>query len=42
VRDIKMVAEGDNKLINIRLVDIFLQTYHIENVALLTKSDYSS
>ena len=37
VRDIKMFAEGGYKLVKIRPVDMFPHTYHIENVALLTK-----
>jgi 23S rRNA (uracil1939-C5)-methyltransferase len=37
VRDIKMFVEGGYNLIKIRSVDMFPHTYHIENVALLTK-----
>jgi len=37
VRDIKMLVEGGYKLIKIRPVDMFPHTYHIENVALLSK-----
>ena len=37
VRDIKMFVEGGYKLVKIRPVDMFPHTYHIENVALLTK-----
>jgi 23S rRNA (uracil1939-C5)-methyltransferase len=37
VRDIKMLLDGGYKLIKIRPVDMFPHTYHIENVALLTK-----
>jgi len=37
VRDIKMLVESGYKLIKIRPVDMFPHTYHIENVALLTK-----
>ncbi len=37
VRDIKMFSEAGYKLIKIRPVDMFPQTYHIENVAVLTK-----
>lgn len=37
VRDIKMLTEAGYKLIKIRPVDMFPHTYHIENVALLTK-----
>ena len=36
-RDIKMMIEGGYKLIKIRPVDMFPHTYHIENVALLSK-----
>lgn len=37
VRDITMLIEGGYKLKKIRPVDMFPQTYHIENVALLEK-----
>ena len=44
VRDIKLLTEGGYsqrdafaKLIKIRSVDMFPHTFHIENVALLTK-----
>lgn len=37
VRDIKIFVAGGYKLIKIRPVDMFPHTYHIENVALLTK-----
>ena len=37
VRDIKMFVDGGYKLVKIRPVDMFPHTYHIENVALLTK-----
>ena len=37
VRDIKLLKEGGYKLVKIRPVDMFPHTYHIENVALLTK-----
>lgn len=37
VRDIKMFSDAGYKLIKIRPVDMFPQTYHIENVALLIK-----
>jgi 23S rRNA (uracil1939-C5)-methyltransferase len=37
VRDIKLMVEEGYKLIKIRPVDMFPHTYHIENVALLTK-----
>ncbi|MCF8243328.1 MAG: 23S rRNA (uracil(1939)-C(5))-methyltransferase RlmD [Melioribacteraceae bacterium] len=37
VRDIKLLIENGYKLIKIRPVDMFPQTYHIENVALLIK-----
>lgn len=37
VRDIKMFVEAGYKLLKIRPVDMFPQTYHIENVALLSK-----
>lgn len=36
-RDIKLLAEGGYKLVKIRPVDMFPQTYHIENVALLVR-----
>jgi 23S rRNA (uracil1939-C5)-methyltransferase len=36
-RDVKMLAGGGFKLIKIKPVDMFPQTYHIENVALLMK-----
>ncbi len=36
-RDIKLLIEGGYKLIKIKPVDMFPHTYHIENVALLTK-----
>ncbi len=35
-RDIKLLCDGGYKLIKLRPVDMFPQTYHIENVALLT------
>jgi 23S rRNA (uracil1939-C5)-methyltransferase len=38
VRDIKLLINGGFKLIKIRPVDMFPHTYHIENVALLTKA----
>ncbi len=38
VRDIKLMVEAGYKLIKIRPVDMFPHTYHIENVALLTKN----
>ncbi|AFH50671.1 SAM-dependent methyltransferase [Ignavibacterium album JCM 16511] len=37
VRDIKMFVDAGYKLLKIRPVDMFPQTYHIENVALLSK-----
>ncbi len=37
VRDIKLLVEAGYKLVKIRPVDMFPQTYHIENVALLVK-----
>ncbi|MEO8233589.1 MAG: 23S rRNA (uracil(1939)-C(5))-methyltransferase RlmD [Ignavibacteriota bacterium] len=37
VRDIKLMVEAGYKLIKIRPVDMFPHTFHIENVALLTK-----
>ena len=37
VRDIKMLTEAGYKLLKIRPVDMFPHTYHIENVALLTR-----
>ncbi len=37
VRDIKMFVEAGYNLLKIRPVDMFPQTYHIENVALLSK-----
>jgi len=37
VRDIKLFTEAGYKLIKIKPVDMFPHTYHIENVALLTK-----
>lgn len=37
VRDIKLLIEGGYQLKKIRPVDMFPQTYHIENVALLEK-----
>ncbi len=37
VRDIKMLIEAGYKLLKIRPVDMFPHTYHIENVAVLTK-----
>lgn len=37
VRDIKLMVEAGYKLEKIRPVDMFPQTYHIENVALLKK-----
>lgn len=37
VRDIKMMTEAGYKLLKIKPVDMFPQTYHIENVALLIK-----
>ena len=36
-RDINLLAEGGYKLVKIKPVDMFPQTYHIENVALLIK-----
>ncbi|MBN1301899.1 MAG: 23S rRNA (uracil(1939)-C(5))-methyltransferase RlmD [Melioribacteraceae bacterium] len=36
-RDIKLMCEEGYKLVKIRPVDMFPQTYHIENVALLIK-----
>ncbi len=36
-RDIKLLIEGGYKLIKIKPVDMFPQTYHIENVALLKR-----
>ncbi len=38
VRDIKMLTEAGYKLLKIRPVDMFPHTYHIENAALLEKS----
>lgn len=37
VRDIKLLSEGGYKLQKIKPVDMFPHTFHIENVALLTK-----
>jgi 23S rRNA (uracil1939-C5)-methyltransferase len=37
VRDIKLLTEGGYRLIKIRPVDMFPHTFHIENVALLSK-----
>lgn len=37
IRDIKLFSESGYKLIKSRPVDMFPHTYHIENVALLTK-----
>lgn len=37
VRDIKMMVEAGYKLVKIKPVDMFPQTYHIENVALLQR-----
>jgi 23S rRNA (uracil1939-C5)-methyltransferase len=37
VRDIKLFVQSGYKLVKIRPVDMFPHTYHIENVALLTK-----
>jgi 23S rRNA (uracil1939-C5)-methyltransferase len=37
VRDIKLLVKGGFKLIKIQPVDMFPHTFHIENVALLTK-----
>ncbi len=37
VRDIKVLVENGYKLVKIQPVDMFPQTYHIENVALLIK-----
>lgn len=37
VRDIKLLIEAGYKLLKIRPVDMFPHTYHIENVAVLTK-----
>lgn len=37
VRDIRMLADAGYKLLKIRPVDMFPQTYHIENVAVLSK-----
>ena len=36
-RDIRLLSEGGYKLARIKPVDMFPQTYHIENVALLVK-----
>lgn len=36
-RDIKLLVESGYKLVKIKSVDMFPQTFHIENVALLTK-----
>ncbi|KAF0151616.1 MAG: RNA methyltransferase TrmA family [Ignavibacteria bacterium] len=36
-RDIKLLCDGGYKLVKIQPVDMFPHTYHIENVALLTK-----
>jgi len=36
-RDIRMMIEGGYELIKIRPVDMFPHTYHIENVALLSR-----
>ncbi|MEW5843860.1 MAG: 23S rRNA (uracil(1939)-C(5))-methyltransferase RlmD [Bacteroidota bacterium] len=36
-RDIKLLCDGGYRLIKIKPVDMFPHTYHIENVALLTK-----
>jgi 23S rRNA (uracil1939-C5)-methyltransferase len=38
-RDIKLFSEAGYKLINMRPVDMFPHTFHIENVALLTKEN---
>ena len=38
VRDIKLMVEAGYKLIKIKPVDMFPHTFHIENVALLSKS----
>lgn len=37
VRDIKLMVDAGYKLVKIKSVDMFPQTYHIENVALLRK-----
>ncbi|MFH1197716.1 MAG: 23S rRNA (uracil(1939)-C(5))-methyltransferase RlmD [bacterium] len=37
VRDIKLLADANYKLVKIRPVDMFPHTYHIENVALLVR-----
>jgi 23S rRNA (uracil1939-C5)-methyltransferase len=37
VRDIKLLTNGGYKLIKIKPVDMFPHTYHIENVAMLTR-----
>ncbi len=36
-RDVKLLCDGGYQLIKLRPVDMFPHTYHIENVALLTK-----
>ncbi len=38
VRDIKMLTEAGYRLVKIRPVDMFPQTFHIENVALLLRT----
>ncbi len=38
VRDIKLMVEAGYKLVNMKPVDMFPHTYHIENVALLEKN----
>jgi 23S rRNA (uracil1939-C5)-methyltransferase len=37
LRNIKMFVEGVKRFVKIRLVEMFPNTYHIENAALLTK-----
>lgn len=38
VRDIKLMAAAGYKLVKIRPIDMFPHTYHIENIALLSKN----